>query len=210
MTDHGCSQAVFCGCRIINSMHHKLRFLRNPRFPSPEKHIRGGLPDHSSAASAKSLGSSRSGSPSKASRMLTLSCASCADPIQSLSLFPLCRAGAFFEGKKQRTGYTFQPVYNMHVLCMSIINAVSEYKSSAHIVTMQSGCRHNVCQACVVCAKCLGLCIYQHRLDINFGLHTIKRHMCILFLLSCCIQKLLLVTSWEIFFDCHMSDATNM
>ncbi len=72
MTDRGCSQAVFCGCRIINSMHHKLTFLRNPRFPSPEKHIRGALPDHPPAASAKSLGSSRSGSPSKASTILAL------------------------------------------------------------------------------------------------------------------------------------------
>ena len=73
MTDYGCSQAMFCGCRIISSMHHKLTFLRNPRFPSPEKHIRGALPDPPPAASAKSLGGSRSGSPSKASIMLTLS-----------------------------------------------------------------------------------------------------------------------------------------
>ncbi|KAL0048861.1 hypothetical protein WJX82_001204 [Trebouxia sp. C0006] len=54
--------------KIINNMHHKLTFLRNPRFPSPEKHIRGALPDHPPAAPAKPLGSSRSGSPSKGTR----------------------------------------------------------------------------------------------------------------------------------------------
>jgi hypothetical protein len=148
MTDHSCSQEMFCGCRIINSMHHKLTFLRNPRFPSPEKHIRGPLPDHPPAASAKPLGSSRSGSPSKASLVLTLSCARCAGSIQSCSSL-FVELVHFLDGKKI--------IDKIHVLsCLQHAHdAVPEHKSFAHIGTMQSGCSLDVCQACVVCAKCL-------------------------------------------------------
>ncbi len=52
-------------------------------------------------------------------------------------------------------GYTFQAVCNMRVLCMSIIDAVSEYKSShcAHCDyanRMQAQCVPSMCGSCKV------------------------------------------------------------
>ena len=50
--------------------------------------------------------------------------------------------------------------------------------------------------------------MHQHRLDTKVGM--IKRPMRILFLLSFCLEKLLVVTSGESLLGCHMSDASDM
>ena len=66
------SHAVCVGRRIIDSMHHKLTFLRNPRFPSPQKHSRASPAGPAHAESARSHAGSRQASPTKVSSVSML------------------------------------------------------------------------------------------------------------------------------------------